>query len=279
MKLRSPAIAPSGNIPAKHTCDGADLSPPLRWTHPPSNTQSFALIVDGPDAPGGATVHWLLYGVTGLLRALPEGVPARDTVENIGIQGINGFGKVGYGGPCPPRGASHHCVFTLYALDAPVALPPRTTKADIVRALYGHVLEKAQLTGRYSRKESVEVPGGAGDKVIAVTDDAAIPSWPTALNNALYLIGELTNDTISTRILAEINLRFARIEEIIGAVRFNRQEEGWGIHNPHALELLDEHIAMLELLMAESRSRPEPLKRLEAAKAALRAHRRRIEGQ
>ncbi len=158
-KLRSPAIAPSGNIPEKYTCDGADLSPPLRWTDPPSHTQSFALIVEGPDAPGGARVHWLLYGVAGALRELPEGIPARDTVEHIGVQGINGFGQVGYGGPCPPRGSSHHYVFTLYALSAPVALPPRAAKADIVRALYGHVLGKAQLRGRYSRKESAEIPG------------------------------------------------------------------------------------------------------------------------
>ncbi len=110
-----------------------------------------------------------------------------------------------------------------------------------------------------------------------MTDDAAIPSLTTALNNAMYLIGELTNDEISTRSLAEMNLRFARIEEIIGAVQFNRQEEGWGIHNPRSLQLLDEHIAMLDLLIAESRSRPEPLKRLEAASGALRVHRQRIE--
>ena len=102
-KLRSPAIAPSGHIPAKYTCDGSDLSPPLRWTEPPRDTKSFALIVHDHDASGGeATVHWLLYGVAGSLRELPEGVPTRDTVENIGTQGTNGFGKVGYGGPCPP---------------------------------------------------------------------------------------------------------------------------------------------------------------------------------
>jgi hypothetical protein len=110
-----------------------------------------------------------------------------------------------------------------------------------------------------------------------VTDDAAIPSLTTALNNAMYLIGELTNDEISTRSLAEMNLRFARIEEIIGAVQFNRQEEGWGIHNPRSLQLLDEHIAMLDLLIAESRSRPEPLERLETARVALSFHRKRIE--
>ena len=104
----------------------------------------------------------------------------------------------------------------------------------------------------------------------------AIPSLPTALNNAMYLIGELTNDEISTRVLAEINLRFARIEEIISDVRLN-QQNGWGISAPRSLQLLDAHMGMLDLLMAESRSRPAALERLEVARAALGFHRRRIE--
>jgi hypothetical protein len=105
----------------------------------------------------------------------------------------------------------------------------------------------------------------------------AIPPLPIALNNAMHLIGELTNDEISTRVLAEINLRFARIEEIISDVRLNRQQDGWGISKPRSLQLVDEHMGMLDLLMAESRSRPEPLKRLEVARAALGFHRERIE--
>ena len=276
-KFRSPAIAPSGHIPAKYTCDGSDLSPPLRWTDPPLNTQSFALIVDDHDASGGATVHWLLYGVAGSLRELPEGVPTRDTVENIGTQGTNGFGKVGYGGPCPPPGPSHHYFFRLYALDAPMVLPPRTAKVDVLRAIHRHVLGRAELMGRYSRKEPSERPEGVDDNAPARIAELAIPSLPTTLNNAMYLIGELTNDETSTRVLAEINLRFARIEEIISDVRFNRQQDGWGISKPRSLQLVDEHMGMLDLLMAESRSRPEPLKRLEVARAALSFHRKRIE--
>jgi hypothetical protein len=112
-KLRGPAIAPSGPIPAKYTCDGSDLSPPLRWTEPPLNTRSFVVIVDDHDASWGTTVQWLLYGVAGSLRELPEGVPTRDTVENIATQGTNGFGKVSYGGPCPPPGPSHHYFFRI----------------------------------------------------------------------------------------------------------------------------------------------------------------------
>jgi Raf kinase inhibitor-like YbhB/YbcL family protein len=276
-KLRSPAIAPSGHIPAKYTCDGSDLSPPLRWTEPPRDTKSFALIVDDHDASGGATVHWLLYGVAGSLRELPEAVPARDTVENIGTQGTNGFGKVGYGGPCPPPGPSHHYFFRLYALDAPVVLPPRTAKVDVLRAIQGHILGRAELIGRYSRKEPSERPERVDGNAPARIAELAIPSLSTALNNAMYLIGELTDDETSTRVLAEINLRFARIEEIISDVRLNRQQDGWGISKPRSLRLLDEHMGMLDLLMAESRSRPEPLKRLEGARAALGFHRERIE--
>jgi len=93
-KLRSSAIAPSGHIPVKYTCDGSDLSPPLRWTEPPRDTKSFALIVHDHDASGGeATVHWLLYGVAGSLRELPEGVPTRDTVETSGLRGPTASGR------------------------------------------------------------------------------------------------------------------------------------------------------------------------------------------
>jgi hypothetical protein len=224
-----------------------------------------------------ATVHWLLYGVAGSLRELPEGVPTRDTVENIGTQGTNGFGKVGYGGPCPPHGPSHHYFFRLYALDAPVVLPPRTAKVDVLRAMHGHVLGRAELMGRYGRREPSERPEVVDDNAPARIAELAIPPLPTALNNAMHLIGELTNDEISTTVLAEINLRFARIEEIISDVRLNRQQDGWGISKPRSLQMLDEHMGMLDLLMAESRSRPAAFQRLEVARAALGFHRRRIE--
>ena len=150
-KLRSPAGAPSGHIPAKYTCDGSDLWPPLRCTEPPLDTKSFALIVDDHDASGGATVHWLLYGVAGSLRELPEGVPTRDTVENIGTQGTNGFGKVGYGGPCPPPGPSHHYFFRLYALSVKTGLKSGATKAELLHAIEGKILAQAELQGKFGR--------------------------------------------------------------------------------------------------------------------------------
>lgn len=151
-ELRSPAFPPGGEIPVKYTCDGPDLSPPLRWTDPPAGTKSFALVVDDPDAPAGTWVHWVLYGLPASLRELPEGVPARETVTGIGTQGVNDFRKVGYGGPCPPRGPAHRYVFRLYALNVEPALPARRTKADLLKAIDGHVLAQAELTGRYRRR-------------------------------------------------------------------------------------------------------------------------------
>src|SRR5438445_10598263 len=186
-KLRSSAIAPSGHIPAKFTCDGSDLSPPLRWTEPPRDTKSFALIVDDHDASGGATVHWLLYRVAGSLRELPEAVPTRDTVENIGTQGTNGFGKVGYGGPCPPPGPSHHYFFRLYALDALVVLPPPTGKVDVLRAMHGHVLGRAELMGRYGRAEPSTRPEGRDDTAPSRSAGLAMTSVATALYYATYV--------------------------------------------------------------------------------------------
>jgi Raf kinase inhibitor-like YbhB/YbcL family protein len=103
-ELQSPTFPAGAEIPIKHTCDGPDLSPPLRWSDPPATTKSLALIVDDPDAPAGTWVHWVLYGTPPTLRELPEGVATRDAVAGIGIQGVNDFRKVGYGGPCPRIG-------------------------------------------------------------------------------------------------------------------------------------------------------------------------------
>lgn len=136
----------------QYTCDGADRSPPLRWSDPPDQTKSFALIADDPDAPGGTWVHWVLYAVPADLRELAEGLPARETVLGVGSQGLNDFRKVGYGGPCPPRGPAHRYFFRLYALDTEVTLPPRKTKADLLKAIERHVLGQSELMGRYKRK-------------------------------------------------------------------------------------------------------------------------------
>jgi Raf kinase inhibitor-like YbhB/YbcL family protein len=151
-ELQSSAFSPGGEIPAKYTCDGADVSPTLRWTDPPAGTKGFALITDDPDAPGGTWVHWVLYDIPSTARELPEAVPARETIAGIGRPGANDFKRVGYGGPCPPGGPAHRYIFRLYALDVQSILPSGQGKADLLKAMEGHVLGQAELMGRYQRK-------------------------------------------------------------------------------------------------------------------------------
>jgi hypothetical protein len=150
-KLRSPAFGPGGEIPFKYAGDGADLSPPLRWTGPPEGTKSFALTVDDRDGPTGTWVHWVLYAMAATVRELPEGVPREDIVASVGSQGLNDFGEIGYRGPCPPPGPAHRYLFRLYALDTALAMPPRRRKADLLKALAGHILVRVDLIGRYQR--------------------------------------------------------------------------------------------------------------------------------
>jgi Raf kinase inhibitor-like YbhB/YbcL family protein len=150
-ELRSPAFAANETIPRKYTCDGPDLSPSLRWTAPPGATKSLALIADDPDAPGGTWVHWVIYAIPAETRELPEGVKKVGRLPSGARQGRNDFGKLGYGGPCPPKGPAHRYIFALYALDAALSLKPGGTKPDLLKAMEGHVLGKAELIGRYGR--------------------------------------------------------------------------------------------------------------------------------
>ncbi len=151
-ELGSPAFPRGGAIPAKFTCDGADLSPQLQWTGPPAGTKGFALIVDDPDAPGGIWVHWVLYGMSGAVLGLPEGIPAREVIAGLGTQGVNDFRRLGYGGPCPPPGPAHRYLFHLYALDRELVLAPGKSKAEVLKAIEGHVLGQTELSGRYQRR-------------------------------------------------------------------------------------------------------------------------------
>jgi Raf kinase inhibitor-like YbhB/YbcL family protein len=139
------------DIPKKFTCDGTDLSPALAWTDPPNDTESFALIMDDPDAPAGTWVHWVLYNLPPDASGLPEGVPKDQSLSNGARQGRNDFGKIGYNGPCPPRGSAHRYVFKLYALDFKVSLAPGATKSQLERAIRGHVLAQTDLVGKFQR--------------------------------------------------------------------------------------------------------------------------------
>ncbi|MEW6296889.1 MAG: YbhB/YbcL family Raf kinase inhibitor-like protein [Thermodesulfobacteriota bacterium] len=150
LELYSDAFANGETIPTRYTCDGQDLSPPLRWTDPPADTRTLVLLVEDPDAPGGTWVHWVLYNLQGTARELAGGVPMTETLAN-GKQGLNDFGKVGYGGPCPPPGPPHRYVFTLSAVDTQLYLGPLPTKKEVEAAMAGHVLARAELIGHYGR--------------------------------------------------------------------------------------------------------------------------------
>jgi len=149
--LRSSCLPEGGTIAKKYTCDGTDISIPLNWSGAPEGTRSFALIADDPDAPSGTWVHWVLYDLPGDARELPEAVPTDRILDNGAKQGVNDFQRVGYGGPCPPRGPAHRYLFTLYALNRVVGLKPGSTKQELLRAMKGHTLAQAQLTGIYKR--------------------------------------------------------------------------------------------------------------------------------
>jgi Raf kinase inhibitor-like YbhB/YbcL family protein len=148
-QLSTNAFENGGSIPKKFTCDGADVSPALAWNDPPDGAKSLALIVDDPDAPAGTWVHWVLYDLPVTARSLAEGVPKDGQLVTGGRQGRNDFGKIGYNGPCPPRGAMHRYFFKLYALNSPTNLSPGATKNDLERAMKGRVTAQAEIFGRF----------------------------------------------------------------------------------------------------------------------------------
>ena len=150
MKLTSSAFREGGPIPTSYTCDGEDISPPLAWENVPENTQSLALMMDDPDAPGKTWVHWVLFNLRPETRELLENFnPQKDLPYSVG-QGRNDFGNTGYGGPCPP-GGKHRYYFKLYALDTILNLPTRSSKADLLKAMEGHILAQVELVGTYER--------------------------------------------------------------------------------------------------------------------------------
>ena len=152
-EIKCETFQPESQIPTRHTCDGPDLSPALVWQDPPPNTNSFALISDDPDAPMGTWVHWVIYDIPPSLRKLQEGIPKVEVLADGSKQGITDFGKAGYGGPCPPPGKPHRYYFRLYALDTVLNLPPKQTKAKLLKAIEGHILAEAQIMGYYQRKK------------------------------------------------------------------------------------------------------------------------------
>ncbi|MFH0877549.1 MAG: YbhB/YbcL family Raf kinase inhibitor-like protein [Candidatus Omnitrophota bacterium] len=151
LELKSLAFEQGKEIPRPHTCEGKDASPALSWQDVSSETKSFALICDDPDAPMGTWVHWVLYNIPSDARSLPEGVSLEQTLPDGSRQGVNDFRRLGYGGPCPPPGKPHRYFFKLYALDTVLDLKGHVTKEALVRAMERHILAEAILMGTYKR--------------------------------------------------------------------------------------------------------------------------------
>jgi Raf kinase inhibitor-like YbhB/YbcL family protein len=150
MKLESPVFEHEGNIPQKYTCDGEDVSPPIMWTEVPTNARTLALICDDPDAPQKDFSHWVVFNIPSGSGALPEHVAASQELADGTRQGKNDFGKLGWGGPCPPSG-THRYRFTLYAVDTELGIPASSSKNEVEGALKGHVIDTAQLRAAYTR--------------------------------------------------------------------------------------------------------------------------------
>ncbi len=143
LKVTSPAFEQNGDIPAKYTCDGEDVNPPLRLESVPQNTKSITLIIDDPDAPMGTWVHWVVWNIPSTEMIQENSIP--------GVEGMNDFQRNSYGGPCPPSGV-HRYVFKAYALDTRLDLPASSRKRDVEKAMEGHILAKGELVGRYRRR-------------------------------------------------------------------------------------------------------------------------------
>jgi Raf kinase inhibitor-like YbhB/YbcL family protein len=146
LKITSTAFSHNGMIPAKYTCDGADMVPPLTIESVPENAKALALIVDDPDAPRDMWVHWVVWNIDPKTEEIAEG-----SVPHGAQQGMNDFRKLAYGGPCPPSGI-HRYFFKLYALDTLLNLGKGATKADLEKSMKGRILAQAELIGQYRRK-------------------------------------------------------------------------------------------------------------------------------
>lgn len=145
MKISSIAFVDEGMIPSKYTCDGDDISPPLMIENTPANAKSLVLICDDPDAPAGTWDHWVVFNIA------PDTVEIKEGEDPRGLDGTNSWGRPGFGGPCPPTGA-HRYFFKIYALDIELDLEYGAKKQEIENAMEGHIIEQAQLMGKYKRK-------------------------------------------------------------------------------------------------------------------------------
>jgi Raf kinase inhibitor-like YbhB/YbcL family protein len=146
VKISSTAFSGSSNIPIKYTCDGSNASPELNISNVPDDTKSLVLAVDDPDAPGGTFSHWIVWNIDPKTSNLPE-----NKSPDGSVSGVNGAGKNGYTGPCPPSG-THRYIFTIYALDTTLNISANSNKADLEKAISGHIIDQGELMGKYARQ-------------------------------------------------------------------------------------------------------------------------------
>jgi Raf kinase inhibitor-like YbhB/YbcL family protein len=151
ISISSDAFKASTSLPVEHTCDGEDRSPAFSWNTVPADTQSIALIVDDPDAPGKTWVHWVIYNIPANTTRLPAAVPKNKILDDGSLQGKNDFGRIGYNGPCPPPGKPHRYFFKVYALDTTSGLKNGATKSQLEAAMSGHILAQGEMIGKYGR--------------------------------------------------------------------------------------------------------------------------------
>ena len=150
LSITSPVFKNGSPIPALYSCKGRDISPALSWSDAPAGTRSLALILDDPDAPGGTWVHWVIYNIPASAGGLQEAAPIQAQLADGSLNGINSWGKLGYGGPCPPSG-THRYFFKLYALDTMLSLPSGANKQNLLSAMMNHILALVELIGTFSK--------------------------------------------------------------------------------------------------------------------------------
>jgi len=150
-KLFSPAFDEGKLIPAKYTCDGINVSPPLKWINPPGNTKSYALICNDPDAPSGDWVHWIVYNIPSSTGEINEAASSKKLLPKGTLEGMNDFHKISYGGPCPPSG-THRYFFRLYSLNTILSSQEGLKKIQLLQLIKDHILAQATLIGKYERQ-------------------------------------------------------------------------------------------------------------------------------
>lgn len=150
IKISSPAFQDGEMIPKLYSCEDKNISPPVNWDNVPTGTMSIAIIMDDPDAPVGTWVHWVIYNISPDTLKLEQAVPAEKVLPNGAYQGRNDWGRIGYGGPCPP-GGTHRYFFKIFALDTEPDLKPGMNKKELLKAIDGHIISEGKIIGKYKR--------------------------------------------------------------------------------------------------------------------------------